>query len=40
VCGAYSAGCACDGTAINIQCTGLPSGYTTKPLASAGICSD
>ncbi len=38
VCSAYSPGCACDGTTINVVCTGLPSGYSTAPLARAGKC--
>jgi hypothetical protein len=40
VCQAYSAGCACDGTEINVACTGLPSGFVAKPLAHAGACVD
>jgi hypothetical protein len=40
VCEAYAAGCACDGTTINIACTGLPEGYATKPLAYAHACND
>jgi len=39
-CLAYSPGCACDGTEINIACTGLPSGYATKPLRHTGACVD
>jgi hypothetical protein len=39
VCLAYSAGCACDGTEINVTCNGLPSGYDTKPLAHSGACA-
>jgi len=38
-CQAYSAGCACDGTEINIACNGLPTGYETKPLAHTGGCT-
>ena len=40
VCQAYAAGCACDGTLVNIACTGLPSGYASRPLAHAGPCLD
>ncbi len=39
VCQAYSPGCACDGTEINIACTGLPNGGVSKPLAHAGSCA-
>src|SRR5258708_5807944 len=39
-CAAYSPGCACDGTEINVVCTGLPSGYETKPRRHAGMCVD
>jgi hypothetical protein len=38
VCQAYSPGCACDGSTINIVCTGLPNGYVSKPLAHTGMC--
>jgi hypothetical protein len=37
-CKAYSPGCACDGTQVSIVCNGLPSGYASKPLVSAGSC--
>jgi hypothetical protein len=37
-CLAYSAGCACDGTEINVACTGLPGGYVTQPLLHTGVC--
>jgi hypothetical protein len=40
VCMAYAAGCACDGTEIDIACNGLPSGYAPKPLAYEGMCHD
>jgi hypothetical protein len=40
VCDAYAAGCACDGTEINITCTGLPNGDVTKPLKHTGSCGD
>jgi hypothetical protein len=39
VCLAYSPGCACDGTEITIACTGLPPGYSSKPLRHSGACS-
>jgi hypothetical protein len=38
-CAAYSAGCACDGTEINIACTPYPVGYFSKPLLHDGACS-
>ncbi|MEO7111680.1 MAG: hypothetical protein ABI183_14665, partial [Polyangiaceae bacterium] len=37
-CDAYSAGCACDGTDINVACTPYPSGYSSKPLLHSGSC--
>lgn len=39
VCLAYSPGCACDGSEISVACTGLPSGYTAKPLLHTGVCA-
>jgi hypothetical protein len=39
ICQAFAPGCACDGTVINIACTGLPQGYFSKPLAHSGACS-
>lgn len=39
VCQAYSPGCACDGTEINVACTPFPQGYVEKPLAHAGQCN-
>ena len=39
-CAAFGAGCACDGTEINIICNGLPNGYETKPIAHHGACVD
>ena len=39
VCEAYSPGCACDGTVINMICTGLPAGYARKPQSHAGTCN-
>lgn len=38
VCGAYSPGCACDGTTVSVICTGLPEGFVGKPLAYEGEC--
>jgi hypothetical protein len=38
-CNNYSPGCACDGTLINAECSGLPTGYTPKPLLHLGVCS-
>lgn len=40
VCLAYSPGCACDGSEISVACTGLPSGYASKPLLHTGVCTD
>src|SRR5262245_61473431 len=40
VCTAYAAGCACDGSVINIACTGLPIGYYAKALSHTGVCAD
>jgi hypothetical protein len=37
-CAAYSPGCACDGTEVNVACTPYPSGYTSKPLLHTGAC--
>ena len=39
VCQAYSIGCACDGTEINVACTGLPAGYASSPLLHTGPCT-
>jgi hypothetical protein len=39
-CLAYAAGCACDGTEINLACNGLPAGYASKPLLAQGPCAD
>ena len=39
VCNAFSPGCACDGTTINIVCNGLPDGYAPAPLAYKGQCA-
>jgi hypothetical protein len=38
-CAAYEAGCACDGTEINIACTPYPQGYVSKPLHNVGKCT-
>jgi len=38
ICNTFSPGCACDGTIINIACTGLPNGYSTAPLLHDGTC--
>jgi hypothetical protein len=40
ICNAYSPGCACDGSEISVACTGLPSGYVSKPLRHTGACVD
>lgn len=40
ICNAYSPGCACDGSEVNIICNGLPSGYVRKPLKHTGACVD
>jgi hypothetical protein len=39
VCLAFSPGCACDGSQINVACTGLPSGYFSKSLLHTGECT-
>lgn len=39
VCNAYSPGCSCAGDTINLICNGLPSGFTTAPLAHTGDCT-
>jgi hypothetical protein len=39
ICNAFSPGCACDGSEINVACTGLPSGYFSKPLRHTGECT-
>jgi hypothetical protein len=39
LCNAFSPGCACDGTTINIICNGLPDGIAPKPLAYKGQCT-
>jgi hypothetical protein len=39
MCEAYSAGCACDGTEINLACNGYPSGYASRPLEHTGECT-
>ena len=37
-CELYEQGCACGGTEINVACTGLPDGYSVKPLLHTGAC--
>jgi hypothetical protein len=37
-CEIFEAGCACGGSEINLACTGLPNGYSTKPLMHADAC--
>ena len=39
MCLAYEAGCACDGTEINLACNGYPSGYASKPVSYSGACT-
>jgi hypothetical protein len=39
MCLAYAAGCACDGTEVNLACNGYPSGYASKPVAHTGACT-
>lgn len=39
MCLAYEAGCACDGTEINLACNGYPSGYASKPVLHTGACA-
>lgn len=39
-CNAFSPGCACDGSEVNVICNGLPSGYAGKPLKHSGPCVD
>ncbi len=36
VCNLYLPGCACDGTAVNTACTGLPTDVYAKPLRHTG----
>jgi hypothetical protein len=40
ICNAYSPGCACDGSEVDVICNGLPTGYVRKPLAHTGACVD
>lgn len=40
LCDAYSPGCACDGTEINLVCLPFPQGIVEKPLAHEGPCVD
>jgi hypothetical protein len=39
MCELYAPGCACDGSTINIACTGLPDGWAPRPLAHTGACA-
>jgi hypothetical protein len=39
MCLVYAAGCACDGTEINLACNGYPAGYASKPVSHAGACT-
>jgi hypothetical protein len=39
-CNAYSLGCACDGSEVNVVCNGLPAGYAPAPLLHTGACVD
>ncbi len=39
MCEAYEAGCACDGTEINLACNGYPSGYASQPVLHTGACA-
>ena len=38
-CPSYAAGCACDGTEINLVCNGYPAGFAFKPLVHPGSCA-
>jgi hypothetical protein len=40
ICNAYGAGCACDGSEVNMICNGLPAGYARKALKHTGPCVD
>jgi hypothetical protein len=37
-CQLYMAGCACDGSEVNLVCNGLPDGYASKPVLHSGAC--
>lgn len=37
-CAAYSAGCACDGSVVNLACNGYPAGYASRPIRHTGNC--
>jgi hypothetical protein len=39
VCNAFEAGCACDGSLVNLTCNGFPSGYASAPVAHTGECA-
>ena len=38
-CTAYSAGCACDGSVVNLVCSGYPAGYASRPIRHTGNCA-
>jgi hypothetical protein len=38
LCNSFIAGCACDGSEINVGCTPFPTGYSSKPLLHDGAC--
>jgi hypothetical protein len=37
-CQLYMAGCACDGSEVNLVCNGLPDGYASRPVLHSGTC--
>ncbi|HSY20501.1 MAG TPA: hypothetical protein VK841_00195 [Polyangiaceae bacterium] len=39
-CNAFSPGCACDGSVVNLACNGLPTGYASKAVLHTGECVD
>jgi hypothetical protein len=39
-CSTFAAGCACDGSSVNLTCNGLPAGFASKPVAYNGSCVD
>jgi hypothetical protein len=38
MCNGFAPGCACDGSTINVMCTGLPGGEGLAPLRHLGAC--
>ncbi len=40
ICNAYSPGCACDGSEVDVICNGLPTGYARKAIKHPGACVD